>query len=657
MLGRFMECFTPGSGYPAPDVPSVYSNISKDSRHGLVLDAGDGLTLYWDAVFGRYSPEAFIHAASGTDGGLFFDFGVDIEGTLYYGFYFDQQDLYSFFPGFEGSAQVSGGRVQIDIPAHFSGGSLPSQWQSGGHNPMVYRVADASGRIIYDGRLHVSGGGPFVVVPAISEGPYVNRLTHERAVISFRTSHPVTANVAIKGQIITGDRDALDHNIVVEGLSADSTYRYHVRFDNYRFSSSFSTPPAPGDSRPFSFAFASNSISGQGGGDRDRFGIDAHALGRAAQLALKEQVSFVQFSGNLARGPVSCPQEARLQYANWKRVMEPLGHQLPVFTTMGHHDRRCMVFSDGKEGGVHTCIDGFPFDTASSEALFQEYFLHFANGPNAELAALYYIFDGDTGMVNEEAADAISGSTLWPGAGQYMPQKTFGTGSRFPTYMDNVYSYTWGNVGMIVMNSAYWQAGTEELIPSSSGNPPGYFLDNQIRWLSFSLRQMEEDPAIDHVFITVSAPVFPAGEQNEKGSWHGGNNQVRPYINGKPHEKGVIERRDELLNLMVNKSTKAVALLSGDNRTGRYLLVNNDLPRYTEEYNHEHLPLERAVWQLSAGIGGDKEDTDPGIPWSSYYEHIAAGAAMIIIQVDGPKVHAQMVHPETGKLLHRVPLR
>ena len=49
----------------------------------------------------------------------------------------------------------------------------------------------------------------------------------------------------------------------------------------------------------------------------------------------------------------------------------------------------------------------------------------------------------------------------------------------FPSYEENVYSYTYGNMAMIVLNSNYWYSPALSKDTSTSGNLHGYIMDNQ----------------------------------------------------------------------------------------------------------------------------------------------------------------------------------
>jgi hypothetical protein len=89
-------------------------------------------------------------------------------------------------------------------------------------------------------------------------------------------------------------------------------------------------------------------------------------------------------------------------------------------------------------------------------------------------------------------------------------------------------------------------------------------MDNQIKWLRETIAKLEKDRDIDHIFVTQHTPAFPNGGHSRDDMWYSGDNSKRPFIAGKPVDKGIIERRDEYLDILINESTKVVGMLTGD---------------------------------------------------------------------------------------------
>ena len=66
--------------------------------------------------------------------------------------------------------------------------------------------------------------------------------------------------------------------IPVSGLTADTEYAYQVAVGKSMLDFSFRTAPAPGTRKPFSFSYASDSRSGNGGGERDLWGANFYIM-------------------------------------------------------------------------------------------------------------------------------------------------------------------------------------------------------------------------------------------------------------------------------------------------------------------------------------------------------------------------------------------
>jgi hypothetical protein len=77
---------------------------------------------------------------------------------------------------------------------------------------------------------------------------------------------------------------------------------------------------------------------------------------------------------------------------------------------------------------------------------------------------------------------------------------------------------------MIVLNSDYWYAPSLGHENSTSGGLHGYLMDNQIMWLRKIIRELEQNPSIDHIFVTQHTPVFPNGGHSGDDMWYSGNN-------------------------------------------------------------------------------------------------------------------------------------
>ena len=226
----------------------------------------------------------------------------------------------------------------------------------------------------------------------------------------------------------------------------------------------------------------------------------------------------------------------------------------------------------------------------------------------------------------------------------------------FPSYKKNVYTYTYGNTAMIVMNSNYWYTPSEKLIPQIGGNPHGYIMDQQMDWLKKQLADFEHDKNIQHVFVSIHTPAFPNGGHAHNDMWYGGDNTVRPYIGGKAVEKGIIEQRDIFLDLLVNQSSKFRVLLTGDEHNYTRLTIDNNSEIYPAGYVGKRLHFKRPFVQIVNGAAGAPYYAKEKLPWSANLNKFSAQFAMVIFHVEGEKITIEVINPDTLELIEKITL-
>ena len=61
-------------------------------------------------------------------------------------------------------------------------------------------------------------------------------------------------------------------------------------------------------------------------------------------LNMQEKVRFMQFTGDMITGYKENTDAIQLEYANWKRAIEPFARYIPVITTMGNHEATVKTF-------------------------------------------------------------------------------------------------------------------------------------------------------------------------------------------------------------------------------------------------------------------------------------------------------------------------
>ncbi|MBD80146.1 MAG: hypothetical protein CL840_14630 [Crocinitomicaceae bacterium] len=596
------------------EVPLVYSNILTDDD-GTYFKSGD--STYSQAIRGRgYSLNQMVNAPIGTGEGIDFDFeDTTFQGKLYYGFINIREEEYPLPVYFKLSTIIKNGRAGINL-INLSGKYDMINWETSRKGLLAYRVVSRSGKLIYDGRVGFEYERSFKVLPTIVEGPTIHRVGPHSAVVRIVLSQPVKTGLWINRKIISSE-ESLVHEVLVTGLEPSTTYHYEFEgFQTRLFR--LTTAPEPGSTEPFTFSYCSDSRSGQGGGERNLYGANAYIMNRIMAYNKLRDVAFMQFTGDMISGYQTERKEMDLQYANWKRSLEPFSHYKPVYVGMGNHEALLNLYKSGKDW---VSVDKFPFKIESAEKAFSD---HFCN-PLSELKSE----DGNKYDPNPKGQD-------------------------FPDYSETVYSYSYGNTEIIVLNSDYWYAPMLWNNPTTGGNLHGYIMDEQFKWLKNKISDLEADKAIQHVFVSLHTPFFPNGGHVDDDMWYSGNNEPRPYIAGKPVDKGIIERRDELLEILVNQSTKVRALLTGDEHNYAKTLISNATPIYPLVWSLEKIDLKRSIWQINNGSAGAPYYAQEKTPWQSMVSNFSTQNVAVLFHVAGKKISMEVVNPLTFELVDQL---
>ncbi|HDZ40919.1 MAG TPA: hypothetical protein ENH59_04485 [Bacteroidetes bacterium] len=602
-------------------IPLSYSNIEYDEDGRMYIEIS-GEKIYENPSEPYISIDQISGNPTGTDEGIYFDFGdISFEGSIYYGFipYGDSRHPHPVY--FRATAAIINGKAFIEITKTMSGRYDMIGWEENQKGTIGYRVADSRGNFLYDGIVTFKGNGPFEIVPTVIEGPFINLLTHEGATISFTTNMEIRASVEVNGKVYRGKKGKL-HEIRIDGLDPSTEYKYRIRYgDNFQ-EYNFRTAPNPGSRTSFTFAYASDSRSGNGGGERDIYGTNFYIMKKIMALAMYRDASFLQFTGDLVTGYQEHKQHIELEYANWKRAVQPFGAYFPIYVGMGNHEALNRVFS--AENRWHISIDKFPFDTESSESVFADNFVMPENGPASEDGTLY-----------DPSAATID----------------------FPSYCENVFYYTYDNVAVVVLNSNYFYAPGTNMLRYSSGGLHGYIMDRQMEWLDKTIASLEADSDIDHIFITIHTPFFPNGGHVQDDMWYNGENGYRPYVAGRQLEKGIIERRDQLLDIIVNKSSKVIAILTGDEHNYTRTEISPQMERYPEAYFAEKTNLTRTIYQINNGAAGAPYYAQEETPWTPWVSGFTTQNALVLFHINGKEIEMEVLNPDTLEEVDRTKMR
>jgi len=594
------------------EVPSGYSRIHYDDDGKLYL-ARDGRKIYQSNPRGGYELEDMIGSPKGTENGIKFTFPEGFTGAMYYGFihHFDSKHPLPVY--FRDFLLITGTTCEIDIKNGMSGKYDMIGWEDTGIGTLGYRITNEYGEMIYDGIITFDGTGPFKVANTITEGPFISLLSETGATITFRTNKKCKGKILVDGQEFVEKKATLNHDIPVSGLSPDTDYEYTVQIRSLDQKYSFRTAPEPGSRSSFSFSYASDSRGGQGGGERGFYGVNSYILKKILAASLHYDARFMVFTGDLIDGYLTNKNQMDLQYSNWKRSVEAFAHYIPLYVGMGNHEALTYTFYDTVTQ-IPFSVDRFPFETESAEAIFQSHFTLPVNGPDSE--------DGSEYDPNPEQVD-------------------------FPSYKESVYYFKYDNVAIVMLNSDYWYSPSLRNYQRASGNLHGYLMDNQMEWFAKVLSELEQDDNIDHVFVTQHTPAFPNGGHVHDDMWYNGTNDFRPYVDGKPVKKGIIQRRDEYLDLITNKSKKVVALLTGDEHNYNRMQLTSEVNIYPENYFHPKLEVTRPVWQINNGAAGAPYYAQEETPWSDSVEGFTTQNAVVIFHVNGKRISMEVFNPDT----------
>ncbi|MEZ4684513.1 MAG: hypothetical protein R3B47_00145 [Bacteroidia bacterium] len=412
-------------------IPSTFSNnVKQDNKGALYLELGDEkYPVAAPTGIGKDQAMPRIEAAAE---GLRFSFGENSPVLgIYYGFlpYDDSGHPMPVYRNF--SLIDSKGNLDLNINK-LQGKYDMIGWVEKGVGTVGYRVVGREAQLLYDGVISFTGkpDGPFEVANTVIEGPTVNQLGPESCVIAFRTNKAVATRIEVSRpgtraltKTFSEKEATTDHEILLDGLNSDVEYAYTLLYGGkndmqerkFQQSYAFKTAPKPGSRKPFVFAYASDSRSGYGGGERDFAGSNAYIMKKIMALASSHEVAFFQFSGDLINGYSNNDQHMKLEYASWKRAVQPFAHYFPIYVSMGNHEAYVYQFDTGGPYGLQ--IPHFP---ETAEDLFNAEFCLPENGPESEDGAWY---DPDPGKVD------------------------------FPKLYENVYHHTYDNVAVIVLNS------------------------------------------------------------------------------------------------------------------------------------------------------------------------------------------------------------
>ncbi len=605
------------------EVPSVYHNLFFDSNAKLYFLNEKGEKVYESKYSDTYDYNTIFGNPVGTKNGIAFNFGKLKKGTLIYGLVPENDTKYPMPVFLSRPVKIKRGIAKVNIIKRLSGIFDMVSWEKSGKFTLGYRILNSKGEIVLDSKINVSGKGPFKVEPTILEGPFVANLTDNSCVIWFNTNKKISSSVVVNGKIFTDKEITKHHEIEIKNLKPSTKYNYTVKYGNWEESYSFRTANKIGSRKPFVFVYASDSRTAVGGGERDIFGVNGYIVKKIFALARANDARFIQFTGDLMDGNTPSKSDMKLQLYNWKFCVAPFTHYFPFYAAMGNHENYRFVLKS-KEGKKYA-FDKFPFENNSSESVFQEAFVN----------------PVDPNIKSED------GSKYDPD-----PNKT-----DFPSYDESVFYYVYGNVAVVVLNSDYWYSpSVKNGIPGPGGGLHGYIMDNQLKWLKKTLTKLDNDNRIDHIFVTQHTPALPNGGHVINAMWYYGNNSRRPYVAGKPVDEGIIERRDDYLNIVVNQTKKVRAILTGDEHNYHRTLIEPGINLYPKNWDKTKLKIKRKIYQINNGAAGAPYYAQEQVPWTNRVKKFTTQNALVLFYVNGKKIHVVVKNPDTLEIIEEYDL-
>ncbi len=443
--------------------------------------------------------------------------------------------------------------------------------------------------IPYGGRFRVSPGSNYTVVPFVEEGPFVDLVTKDSAVISWETNVPTTGKVEIRNEVYGNDEPKKRHEVKVTGLDADKDYGYQVRISDPESDYEMTTKEyqfgTESSDDEFKFAFMGDSRGGYEGSTHTEglvnYGNAANyeTMTQLMSNAYEEDIDFTVFAGDLVKGYTNNVEGFRMQLKSWKDSVEPVGSYMPIYEAIGNHESLYTAYDDGSSYGIQFDKQG----ENSTESIFAEEFVNPRNGPEPE---------------RENA----------------------------PTYKENAYYFDYDNTRIIVINTNYWISTSPE---EYGGNLEGFILENQMNWIRSIVEDAESDSSIDHVFPVMHEPPFPNSGHIDDTMWYEGQKDY------------VLKMRDEMLSIF-GESGKVPAVLASDEHNYQRVLINDNTPVYT---NMTSTDYGDSFYEIVSGGAGAPKYERAYAPWGSYVKKFKSAEHYVSLSIDGERVSIEAINP------------
>ncbi len=475
----------------------------------------------------------------------------------------------------------------------------------------------------------------YVKAPTIYEGPFVNLIRSDdpsKMVVSFKTDRDCQARVVVENSGQYEDSTATgQHEIEVTGLEPNHEYKYHIEvFDLLSKTYNFKTAPQPGEGT-VTFGFTGNSREGRGEGERNLMGVNHYIFERELNIASQKGADFFIFGGDMINGHTSIKADFQTQLYSWKQAAAGFLHRRPIYPAIGDRESLFNRFRTKQANRVK--LDKWPYETDSAEAVFAAEFVNPENGP--------------------EPSDP-----------------------RRPTYKENVYSFQYGPVKCIALNSNYW---TSDRPVKFGGAPEAYIFNDQMNWLRHELWLAENDSTVKYIILYTHESIFPNGGHVRDAMWYDGNNNIRAFTNHQNQvlvleRAGIIDVRNIFINIVANSAKVAAVLTSGEPNYSKILISDKvtvgDPKKISDDSDRDGLiceedetcsPLENLmhpVWYLTCGGAGAPYYGQEATPWNTFWQEnslecpepggcfdFSSQHNFFLFKADSDKISVEIINP------------
>ncbi len=534
-----------------------------------------------------------------------------------------------------------------------------SSYMENGGGVVAYRleVFDPTFNVVrtYDRRFCYSRvgarrDGEYALAETIVLGPCVDRVGPGYFIVSWETDTASPGGVVIREggveravaedgenlRVIAESGATRRHEVLVAGLAADTRYAYRIQHGNAKPLTRWydvRTAPDAGSRKPFTFAFASDSRAGVGGGEESIEGVNYAGLKAVLAGAKTHGADLFLFGGDLVNGYTSSEKRFLTQLDSWRRACDQVAFSMPIYEGMGNHEQVGDYFEvpDPERDGKVILMYRDRSDEKSVEALFSA---RFVNPPGSCYGNAHPDSErSDFGGVEREG----------------------------PGYGETVYSFNYDNCHFVSINSNYWVTGVHHSYntarwPSDhdgvayalslfGGNREGYLLPGQLEWLEIDLDVAQSDPDIDWIFIFTHEPAFPTGgHAYDAMFWRDRERTGNDGLNDSGAPRGdVIDMRNRFWNIL-SSHDKVLAFMCGDEHNYSRTLIDSDI----------HPTYEAPVWHfVSGGAGAPFYAQDTTVPWTDHVKAFSPVNHYCIFHVDGKRVGLS-VYATSGVLVDEV---